>query len=91
MTFPKDTIIYPGHDYVRESLVYGKSVEPDNIEINKFLEKYNPEHIYSTLSDELKINLFLRFNDKKVISMLKKNKCPAETEYERWIALMNEY
>lgn len=91
LTFPKETIIYPGHDYVREALIYGKSVEPDNPDIDRFLEKYNPGHICSTLEDELKINLFLRFNDEKVIAMLREKKLPAETEYERWMALMNEY
>ena len=91
LTFPGETVIYPGHDYVREALIYGKSIEPDNTDIEKFLEKYNPDHIFSTLDDELKINLFLRFNDERVISMLKKKNFPAETEYERWMALMNEY
>ncbi len=91
MEFPRETVIYPGHDYVRESLIYGKSVEPENEFIDWFLNQYNPDHVFSTLADELKMNLFLRFNEENVISMLKKNKYPADTEFERWTSLMNEY
>jgi len=88
MTFPDDTVVYAGHDYVRDSMIFAKHLEPDNKDIDIFLEKYNPDHIYSTLLDERRINPYLRFNENAIISLLKKRGLPAETEEERWNSLM---
>ncbi|MBU0991633.1 MAG: MBL fold metallo-hydrolase [Proteobacteria bacterium] len=90
-TFPPETTIYPGHDYVRESLVYARSIEPDNKDILRFLEKYDPSHVFSTLADEMKINFYLRFNDDRIINMLQQKGVPVGTEYERWLGLMKEF
>jgi hydroxyacylglutathione hydrolase len=87
-SFPPQTIIYPGHDYVRESLIYAKSLEPDNPDIARFLEAYDPEHVFSTLKEEMKINPYLRLNDERIIQMLDAEGLPAGTEYERWVSLM---
>jgi len=87
IAFPGDTIIYAGHDYVKEYLEVAKDIEPDNSDIDKFLEKYDPGHVYSTLSEELKMNPTLRFNDKKMISILQKRGLPVKTEFDRWQSL----
>jgi len=89
MAFPGDTIIYAGHDYVKDSMAFAKSVEPENADIDRFLENYDSSHVISTLDEELKINPYLRFNEKKIISLLEKNGLPVETEYERWESLMS--
>lgn len=89
LSFPDETVVYAGHDYVRESMDFAKLVEPDNGEIQRFLEKYDPNHIWSTLADERKMNPFLRFNEKTVIDYMKQNGLPVETEYERWESIMS--
>jgi hydroxyacylglutathione hydrolase len=89
MEFPGETIVYAGHDYVEEYMEFAKQLEPDNTHIERFLGKYDPAHVYSTLDEEFKINPFLRFNDKKIISILQKRDLPVGTEYERWESLMS--
>ena len=89
MTFPKETIIYAGHDYVEEYMAFAKQLEPDNTHADRFLKKYDSTHVYATLEEEFKINPFLRFNDRKIISILEKKGLPVGTEYERWESLMS--
>ncbi len=84
LSLPKETIIYAGHDYLEEYMAFAKGLEPDNIHIDKFLEHYNPNHVFSTLAEELKINPHLRFNDSKIIALLEKKGLPVETEYLRY-------
>ncbi len=88
MEFPEDTTIYAGHDYVEEYLETARGLEPDNKEIDIYLKNYDPAHVYSTLKDELKINPSLRFNDEKMISILKSRGLAVDTEYERWASIM---
>jgi hydroxyacylglutathione hydrolase len=89
MAFPGDTIIYAGHDYVEYSMAFAKIVEPLNKDVDTFLQNYNPDHVFSTLAEELKVNPFLRFNEKDMISVLKEKGLAVETEYERWEAVMS--
>ncbi len=89
MDLPGKTIIYAGHDYVEEYMGFAKELEPDNPYIERYLEKYDPAHVHSTLEEESRINPFLRFNDKKIISVLEKRDLPTKTEYERWESLMS--
>jgi len=89
MALSGKTIIYAGHDYVEEYMGFAKELEPDNRHIDGFLKKYDPGHVWSTLDEEFKINPFLRFNDRKIISILEKRGLPVETEYERWESLMS--
>jgi hydroxyacylglutathione hydrolase len=88
LSLPRDTRIYAGHDYVKEYLEIAKLIEPDNISINGFLKKYDPKHVFSTLKDELKINPTLRFNDKKMISILHERELPHNTELDCWKSLL---
>ncbi|MDO8721766.1 MAG: hydroxyacylglutathione hydrolase C-terminal domain-containing protein [Syntrophales bacterium] len=89
MSLPGNTIIYAGHDYLRDAMAFAKHLEPNNGDIDIFLENYDPGHVYSTLQDEMKVNPYLRFNDEKMIAVLRKKGLPCDTEWERWQALMS--
>ncbi len=88
IALPGETKVYAGHDYVEYSMAVARTIEPDNIEIDIYLKKYNPEHVVSTISQELKVNPFLRFNDASMIEILTGKNLPRETEYDRWESLM---
>ena len=89
MSFPKDTLIYAGHDYVQQAMAFAKWLEPDNKHIDLFLEKYNPNLVRSILEDEWRVNPYLRFNDSEIISVLGQKGLPVLTEWERWQSLMS--
>jgi len=88
LALPDDTIVYAGHDYVRDSLTFARHLEPENEAIGLFLERYNPAHVFSTLEEERAINPYLRFNDPAIIAFLERNGLPVVTELERWNSLM---
>ncbi|NTW76787.1 MAG: hydroxyacylglutathione hydrolase [Syntrophaceae bacterium] len=89
MTLPDDTIIYAGHDYVKDSLAFARRLEPDNKNIDKFGKFYDSGHVCSTMADERRINPYLRFNEESIIRLLKKRSLPCATEWERWKSLMS--
>ncbi|MCK9196141.1 MAG: hydroxyacylglutathione hydrolase [Syntrophales bacterium] len=90
MSLPGDTLIFAGHDYVRDSVAMAEQLEPDNPDIERFRQAYDPGHVYSTLAEELKINPYLRFNAPAIIALLKKHGLPCgATEEERWLSLMS--
>jgi len=90
-SFPKDSLIYAGHDYVRESMAFAMTIDPDNPEIDLFLAKYNANHVVSTLEDEFKVNPYLRFNHPRFVAAMAGKGLPVETEYERWCSMMELY
>ncbi len=87
LALPDSTIVYAGHDYVRDSLVFARHLEPANEAIPSFLERYNPAHVFSTLEEERAMNPFLRFNDPAIIAFLERSGLPVGTELERWNSL----
>jgi len=89
MALPADTLIYAGHDYVRDSVALATQLEPGNPDIERFRQTYDPGHVYSTLAEELKINPYLRFNEPAIIALLRENGLPCATEEERWLSLMS--
>lgn len=89
MTLPDKTIVCAGHDYVREAVAFAKRLEPGNRDLDAFLSGYDPAHVHSTLAEERKVNPYLRFNDDRIIAILKKRGLPVGTEYERWESLMS--
>ena len=89
MTLPDDTRIYAGHDYVRDSLAFARHLEPGNKDIDNFWNSYDPDHVYSTMADERRINPYLRFNEEPIVNLLKENNLPHATELERWHSLMS--
>ncbi|MBA4367157.1 MAG: hydroxyacylglutathione hydrolase [Desulfobacterium sp.] len=88
---PETTIVYAGHDYVRYAIQFARTIDPDNSELDRFLSKYDPYHVFSTLADELKVNPYVRFNDEKMITVLKNKGLSIETAFQRWKSLMEIY
>ncbi len=88
-TFPENTSVYAGHDYLKYSMAFARIIEPDNPDIEGYIKSYDPMHVRSTLKDELKVNPYLRFNDSRFTEILKHKGLPASTEFERWNSIMN--
>ncbi len=88
MAYPPETKIYAGHDYINDSVAYARILEPNNPHPKAFLDAYSPDHVVSTLADEIKINPFLRFNAPEMIALLKEKKLSVETELDRWMSIM---
>ena len=92
LTFPNETLIYAGHDYVAESMAFARIIEPENeAEIAAYLARYSSDHVVSTLAEEKRANPFLRFNEKNLIATMKKRGLPVETEIQRWLSVMELY
>jgi len=89
MALPDETVIYAGHDYVRDSVAFAKRLEPRNRDLNAFLSTHDPGHVYSTLAEERRVNPYLRFNDERIIAILRQKGLPTGTEYECWESLMS--
>ncbi len=89
MALPDETIIYAGHDYVKDSLAFARKLEPDNPDIDNFRKSYDANHVFSTMADERRINPYLRFNEEPIIKLLKMKGLPCATEWERWQSLMS--
>ena len=89
MALPDATVVYAGHDYVRDSLAFAKYLEPENTAIDDFLGRYDPDHVFSTIADEKQVNPYFRFNTPTIIRLLAGRGLPVKTEWERWQALMS--
>ena len=88
MTLPEDTLVFAGHDYVELAISFARHLEPENGDIDAYMSRYDPHGVCSRLGDELKVNPYLRFNDPKIVDILKKRGLPADEEWERWQSLM---
>ncbi len=65
LKLPDDIVIYPSHDYFETNLKFAKTVEPDNGEIDLYLQQYHDSMsrgVYpnTTIGDEKKMNPFFR-------------------------------
>ncbi len=89
MTLPAETIVYAGHDYVKDAMLFARNLEPDNVNIDIYLRKYSPDHLFSTLAEEFRVNPYMRFNDDGIVALLRKRGLPRKTEWERWQSLMS--
>ncbi len=89
MEFPDETLVYAGHDYVRDSLAFARRLEPENRAIDAFRARYDPQHVVSTLAEEKQINPYFRFNEPGIVNLLEKRGLPRQTEWERWQSLMS--
>lgn len=89
LELPGDTRVYAGHDYVEYAMAFARLVEPHNQDIDRYLADYSPEHVFTRLADELKVNPFLRYNDPEMIKILKKRGFATTTEYERFEGVMH--
>nr|WP_321398325.1 MBL fold metallo-hydrolase [uncultured Desulfobacter sp.] len=91
MELPGDTLVYAGHDYVLDSLKYARIIEPDNPNLTEYAAAYDPEHVVSRLSEELKVNPYLRFNTPAMIERLKEKNLPIETQFQRFSSVMEVF
>jgi hydroxyacylglutathione hydrolase len=91
LNFPVETLIYSGHDYVKANIDFAKTIDPENNNFDTYMKSYDPQNVVSTLSDELKVNPYLRFNDPSMIDIMKARNLPVETEEERWNSIMHVY
>ena len=89
MELPGETVVYAGHDYVRDSMAFARHLEPQNRAIDDFLAHYDPSHVFSTIAEERRINPYFRFNEPGIVSLLARLGLPRETEWERWQSLMS--
>jgi len=89
LSFPSDTIVLAGHDYVEYAMAFARIVEPANSHIEGYLKRYEPSFVRSTLEDERNVNPYLRFNAPEMIAILKEKGLPMETEFDRFSAVMN--
>jgi hydroxyacylglutathione hydrolase len=88
MALPEETVVFPGHDYMELAVAFARCLEPDNRDLDVYMTNYEPDCIRSLLRDEMKINPYMRFNDPRIIAILKKRGLPVESEWERWQSLM---
>jgi len=88
MHLPGETIVYAGHDYVRDSMEFARKLEPENRSIGSFMRRYRHDHVFSTMEDERRINPYLRFNETGIINVLERLGLTRKTEWERWHSLM---
>lgn len=89
MSLPDETVVYAGHDYVLNSLSFAQFLEPDNKNIDDFRNSYRPDHVFSTIGDEHRVNPYFRFNQESIINALKARGLLCATEWERWESLMS--
>jgi len=88
MALPDETLVYAGHDYVRDSLAFAARLEPGNPEIARCLARYDPRHVVSTLADERRVNPYLRFDEPSIVALLESRGLEIATERDRWRSLM---
>lgn len=75
---PKDTLVYPAHEYTIKNLQFAQFIEPDNEDIIKRidLEQDKLDRLGNTLpvsmKTELLTNPFLRTNDKGIVDSVSK-------------------
>ncbi|ODV59486.1 hydroxyacylglutathione hydrolase [Ascoidea rubescens DSM 1968] len=67
---PKDTIIYPGHEYTKDNIKFAKSVLKNNLLLS-FVESQIKDKEYTTglftIEDEINFNPFMRIEDEEVL------------------------
>jgi len=89
MDYPGTTRVYAGHDYVAASLAFARHLTPESRAIDAYADRYDKNHVASTLDDERAVNPYLRFNDPEIIRLLESKGLPTETEYQRWEGIMS--
>jgi len=75
MPLPDDTVLYPGHDYMKNNLAFALTREPDNQSAKSWQQKVedtDPDDMpYMTLGQERTYNPFLRLHQSAIKSRLK--------------------
>ncbi len=91
MSFPQDTLIYSGHDYVNEAIAFTRTIDPDNPYLDAYLAKKDSYHVVSTIEDEFRVNPFVRYNDDSMIAILTNRNLLVGSESERWKSIFDLY
>ncbi len=91
MALPPETVVWAGHDYVRESLAFARSLTGDFPALSAYAAKYDPENVRSTLADELLVNPYMKFNAKDMLALMEARGLPADTEFARFKSVMELY
>jgi len=91
MEFPAETRIFAGHDYVAESIQVARLMEPDNPDIDTYMDRYDSQCVVSKIGDELRVNPYLRFNTDSLVARMKGRQLPVDTEEERFVSLMEHF
>jgi hydroxyacylglutathione hydrolase len=69
-SLPKNTLIFCAHEYTQQNLRFAQAVEPNNIEINNYIQSLQENPVSctlpSSLARELLINPFLRTDQQEV-------------------------
>ena len=74
---PKDTLLYPAHEYTLDNLTFAKAVEPDNQALSQYvtqvesLRSQDKPSLPTSLSNELAINPFMRCEQAGIIDTAK--------------------
>jgi len=89
MELDDDTVIYAGHDYVRESIAFARHLEPDNAALDGYLARYDAGWVRSTLGMERTVNPYLRFNEPALVRLMEKRGLAVASEYDRWQGVMH--
>jgi hydroxyacylglutathione hydrolase len=67
---PSETLLYPGHDYVKRNLEFALKCEPDNSVVKERLKEIEKEPVERrrnfTLAQESEVNPFLRLDSEGV-------------------------
>lgn len=67
---PDDVVLYPGHDYVLKNLMFAKSCEPENKDIDEGLkyvrESDSEAGLAWTIGQEKKVNPFFRLDSDEI-------------------------
>lgn len=75
MPLPDNTILYPGHDYMKNNLAFALDREPDNLSAKKWQDTVadtDPDDMpVMTLGQERSYNPFLRLHESRIIEGLK--------------------
>ncbi len=81
-----EVVLFPGHDYVKKNLLFAKSCEPENRDIDKAiyrLQAANPEDgLGWTLGDERKVNPFLRLDSHEIRQKLLSPEMGLDDEFQ---------
>lgn len=87
--FPGETLIYAGHDYVRDAVAFARTLEPQNMALDRYLARYDSTCVRSTMAEEQAVNPYLRFNQPSIVAVLKQRGLEVGSAYERWLSLMS--
>lgn len=91
LEFPPETLVYAGHDYVKASVAFTRTIDRDNPNLDDFLKNYDPYNVVSTLAEELLVNPYLRFDDEQMVPVLKSRNLPVSDSFVRFRSLMEVY